>query len=80
MGLDSLSESAGNGILHSLMQLYAVNNQSDARRVDLVSNRPLQLCFAITIMGETLGVLQAIGADHYMCSPVGRIAEGKRYE
>ena len=36
---------------------------------------------AVTIMGETLGVLQAIGGGIIICAALlGRIAEGKRYE
>ena len=54
-----------------LMQLYAAKITSPTRVGLILSLEPaFAAMFAITIMGETLGVLQAIG-DHYMCSPVG---------
>ena len=56
-----------------LMQLYAAKITSPTRVGLILSLEPaFAAMFAITIMGETLGVLQAIGGqDHYMCSPVG---------
>ncbi|EMR6451225.1 DMT family transporter [Enterobacter cloacae] len=65
-----------------LMQLYAAKITSPTRVGLILSLEPaFAAMFAITIMGETLGVLQAIGGGIIICAALlGRIAEGKRYE
>lgn len=65
-----------------LMQLYAAKITSPTRVGLILSLEPaFAAMFAITIMGETLGLLQAIGGGIIICAALlGRIAEGKRYE
>jgi drug/metabolite transporter (DMT)-like permease len=65
-----------------LMQLYAAKTTSPTRVGLILSLEPaFAAMFAITIMGETLGLLQAIGGGVIICAALlGRIAEGKRYE
>ncbi|MEG4685131.1 DMT family transporter [Enterobacter cloacae] len=65
-----------------LMQLYAAKITSPTRVGLILSLEPaFAALFAITIMGETLGFLQALGGGIIICAALlGRIAEGKRYE
>lgn len=65
-----------------LMQLYAAKITSPTRVGLILSLEPaFAAMFAITIMGEKLGFLQAIGGGIIICAALlGRIAEGKRYE
>ncbi|MEO3990778.1 DMT family transporter [Pseudocitrobacter cyperus] len=65
-----------------LMQLYAAKITSPTRVGLILSLEPaFAAMFAITIMGETLGLLQATGGGIIICAALlGRIAEGKRYE
>ncbi|VXD08451.1 conserved membrane hypothetical protein [Enterobacterales bacterium 8AC] len=65
-----------------LMQLYAAKITSPTRVGLILSLEPaFAAMFAITIMGETLGLLQAIGGGVIICAALlGRIVEGKRYE
>ncbi|SFT95883.1 EamA-like transporter family protein [Kosakonia arachidis] len=65
-----------------LMQLYAAKITSPTRVGLILSLEPaFAAMFAITIMGETLSFLQAIGGGIIICAALlGRIAEGKRYE
>lgn len=65
-----------------LMQLYAAKITSPTRVGLILSLEPaFAAMFAITIMGETLGLLQAIGGGVIICAALlGRIAEGKHYE
>jgi Predicted membrane protein len=65
-----------------LMQLYAAKITSPTRVGLLLSLEPaFAAIFAVTIMGETLGLLQAIGSRIIICTALlGRIAEGKRHE
>lgn len=65
-----------------LMQLYAANITSPTRVGLILSLEPaFAALFAVTIMGETIGILQGFGGAIIVCAALlGRIVEGKRYE
>ncbi|MBD2781886.1 DMT family transporter [Xenorhabdus szentirmaii] len=65
-----------------LMQLYAAKTTSPTRVGLILSLEPaFAAMFAVTIMGETLGILQGMGGLIIVCAALmGRIVEGKRYE
>ncbi|WP_315707959.1 DMT family transporter [Brenneria uluponensis] len=65
-----------------LMQLHAAKTTSSTRVGLILSLEPaFAAMFAVSIMGETIGLLQGTGGIIIVCAALmGRIAEGKRYE